>query len=664
MPSPASPLWALARRLGVVGTQEAARRAPAPSVHLTQCSALYGGARYLASARHGRWANDGIECRPGFERAVERANSSLGRELGLRRSGFHDGPKSGPSGRFDSADGYEEGDDGGEHIHDESPKKWGSNEWHTFNVKVLVNLFYIVEKGPKQVGLDCLSYLGSPTNSSFGPAAEAVDGEAEYARIHKDRRIAAIAAVKTLKIMKWLRKVDYIIEHFTKRKGSPNKALTSWHSITRASSHGSVNASIIKTTLRLGVANLIIFGSPGHSIPAHAKLAELASTSFPGSTPLSQEQLGFIKGVLLNVSKNGHTVVYPAKHLPPARLDRHKISALGVTHSHPDWMVKRWLHKFGFARCVGLLKQNNKDAESYQYFKVNPLKRVVFEDVEESLRDAGLEALPSRWLPHSIYRVHCRTPAMRSRFSWAMEPFRRDWQVVTGGKLESFGLIAALLNAYPHDRVLLSGLNMNLILSIAEAMHFRGEMQCLHTTADPDAHALQRKVYKLLKARGGSGNIFNANVSGLDLEEWSSRVRDGSLMLSDAGIDGVFDKVVVKAPQDAKTAEVHRFSYLKLMEEGEVVGHHKEEQVQRLSAAAKHVRKGGSLLYWTTSLEDEDTRHVIASFMATHKDFIVQVPESARKSLPFCEDGFLEVFPTDDGMAASFAAVSLARRKD
>ena len=135
-------------------------------------------------------------------------------------------------------------------------------------------------------------------------------------------------------------------------------------------------------------------------------------------------------------------------------------------------------------------------------------------------------------------------------------------------------------------------------------------------------------------------------------------------MLSDAGIDGVFDKVVVKAPQDAKTAEVHRFSYLKLMEEGEVVGHHKEEQVQRLSAAAKHVRKGGSLLYWTTSLEDEDTRHVIASFMATHKDFIVQVPESARKSLPFCEDGFLEVFPTDDGMAASFAAVSLARRKD
>lgn len=67
---------------------------------------------------------------------------------------------------------------------------------------------------------------------------------------------------------------------------------------------------------------------------------------------------------------------------------------LGIVHSHPTWMVERWLQSFGKERTTALLEANNRPA---------PLTCAVLEEdaseaVAESLRKSDLETTPGRWL--------------------------------------------------------------------------------------------------------------------------------------------------------------------------------------------------------------------------------------------------------------------------
>ena len=59
---------------------------------------------------------------------------------------------------------------------------------------------------------------------------------------------------------------------------------------------------------------------------------------------------------------------------------------LGILHSHPTWMVERWLARFGEARAIGLLEADNRAPRLS--CAVQDLGRR--EEIFESLRAAGL----------------------------------------------------------------------------------------------------------------------------------------------------------------------------------------------------------------------------------------------------------------------------------
>ena len=71
---------------------------------------------------------------------------------------------------------------------------------------------------------------------------------------------------------------------------------------------------------------------------------------------------------------------------------------LGILHSHPTWLVERWLGAYGTERTVALLEANNR-APRISAAVLDPARRA---DVIRSLERAGLEVRPGRLLRDAI----------------------------------------------------------------------------------------------------------------------------------------------------------------------------------------------------------------------------------------------------------------------
>ena len=87
---------------------------------------------------------------------------------------------------------------------------------------------------------------------------------------------------------------------------------------------------------------------------------------------------------------------------------------LGILHSHPTWMVERWLARFGEARAVGLLEADNRAPRLS--CAVHDLARR--EEIFDGLRAAGLRVEAGEIL-RSAFAVSggsvTRTAAFRER---------------------------------------------------------------------------------------------------------------------------------------------------------------------------------------------------------------------------------------------------------
>ena len=99
----------------------------------------------------------------------------------------------------------------------------------------------------------------------------------------------------------------------------------------------------------------------------------------------------------------GNTVLHgadaaktPAKMLGIAR--NFRADKLGILHSHPTWMVERWLARFGEARTISLLEANNR-APRLSIALHDEDRR---DEIMDALRKSGLQVEPGQLLKSAI----------------------------------------------------------------------------------------------------------------------------------------------------------------------------------------------------------------------------------------------------------------------
>ena len=252
---------------------------------------------------------------------------------------------------------------------------------------------------------------------------------------------------------------------------------------------------------------------------------------------------------------------------------------LGILHSHPTWLVERWLASLGEARTIALLEANNR-APHLSCAIHDPARR---EEILAALEKAGLRIEPGELLG-SAFTASGGSPART-------EAFREGWLSIQD---EASQAIPLLLDVRAGDRVLdLCAAPGGKTPPLVRAAGANGTV----VAADRHAHRLRamRKQFERL-------GLASVRIVELDAEH--------ELPFSRA-----FDRILVDAPCSG-TGTLARHPEIRWRLRPEQFPEFHRLQVAMLASAMKQLAPGGRLVYSTCSMEREENDQVVAEALA------------------------------------------------
>ncbi len=117
---------------------------------------------------------------------------------------------------------------------------------------------------------------------------------------------------------------------------------------------------------------------------------------------------GFVNALLRTLLRQRPRLALPAR--PQHAGDRAAALAfLGITHSHPDWLVSRWLDRFGLDAAEAWVRFNNTTPAVT--LRVNPMRGTPAE-AQAWLREQGVVAAPTRYAPLGLVIEEAEQPGV------------------------------------------------------------------------------------------------------------------------------------------------------------------------------------------------------------------------------------------------------------
>ena len=111
---------------------------------------------------------------------------------------------------------------------------------------------------------------------------------------------------------------------------------------------------------------------------------------------------GFVNAVLRSTLRQRAPPAAAARDPTIPRIARQSIQYLGLTQSHPDWLVARWLDRYGFDATERWVRFNNE--APLLTLRGNRL-RMTREALQSALDAEGIETEP-----RSTHRTACSSP--------------------------------------------------------------------------------------------------------------------------------------------------------------------------------------------------------------------------------------------------------------
>jgi 16S rRNA (cytosine967-C5)-methyltransferase len=366
-----------------------------------------------------------------------------------------------------------------------------------------------------------------------------------------------------------------------------------------------------RNLLRMGAYQILLLDK----VPARAAVGtstELAKRH--GRKP------GYVNGLLRNVIRNRDAL------RPPATVD--PVHSLSILHSHPAWLVRRWVDRFGAGPTAQVLQDNNRPARLM--VRCNVL-RTTTRDLLASLIAGGAEVQGARYSPVAIEVLS--SPGIRDLAAY------RDGMFLVQD--EAAQLIGFLLSPRPGETVLdACAAPGGKATHLAELMGNRGTIVALDN--DPV------RIPRIVENSERLGATIIRPVQG-----------DAA-----AFREGPYDKVLVDAPCSG-LGVLRRHPDGRWTKPESIVGDHAAVQQRILENCAKLVRPGGVLVYATCTTEPEENDNVVGRFRdSSSGEFIIEdprpyLPGPARELVD--DQGFFRTFPGHPDMDG-FYAVRMMRK--
>ncbi len=320
--------------------------------------------------------------------------------------------------------------------------------------------------------------------------------------------------------------------------------------------------------LRLGVLQILFLDK----VPFYSAVDEAVKLAKQYGPPGASK---FINAVLRNVCENSERVMnFDAME---------ETAGLALRHSHPEWLVRRLVARFGKAEAAKLMKANNFAPP--MTVRVNTLKAKV-ETVLAALSDLGPER--TRICPEGIAVKRAQeVPTLASFLDGHF--YIQD---------ESSMLVAHVVDPKP----------LEVIFDLCAAPGGKTTHMAALTDNEALILAFDRFSHKM--------NRIKENCRRLGVTCVTLKIQDVLRMREERRAH----RVLVDAPCSC-TGILRHHPELKwqLAESG--IAELAKIQKGLLEAGAFHVAPGGTLVYSTCSIEPEETTAVVDGFLAARPDF-------------------------------------------
>jgi 16S rRNA (cytosine967-C5)-methyltransferase len=298
-----------------------------------------------------------------------------------------------------------------------------------------------------------------------------------------------------------------------------------------------------------------------------------------------QPQAGFINAVLRGYTRE--------RDQTKAALEQLKQTDLAIGYSHPEWLVERWIQRWGKEKTIALLQWNNSPPPTFA--RVNTLK-------------ADTRKLKQVWDSENV----------------SYRPVERDW--------------------IPNDEVfeLESHPSLATLRTFQEGMFYVQDPSTLLAVAALDPKAGEH-ILDVCSAPGGKTTYIaqRMNDKGEVLAEDNQPERLklvvencerlGVTCVGTTSATQQFDRILIDAPC-SNTGVLRRRVDLRWRIKPEEITRLRDMQLAILRDSVKRLKPGGTLVYSTCSLEPEENLEVIKMFVEENPQFTL---ENERQLLPF-----------------------------
>jgi 16S rRNA (cytosine967-C5)-methyltransferase len=345
---------------------------------------------------------------------------------------------------------------------------------------------------------------------------------------------------------------------------------------------------LIRNLLRVTFYQLLFLDK----IPAYAAVNEAVELA---KVHGGDKVAGFVNGVLRSFLGESNKAAEP-------RSTNDEQTVFAVEHSHPQWLVKKWLDYFGPRETEALLKANNEMPPLV--LRTNSRKGSR-EALLGSLLKNGISAVATRWSPVGIW-VQSRSAVDR------LPGFREGLFQVQG---EASQLVSYLLSPQNGERILdACAAPGGKTTHIAELMAGTGQLIALDKS--------ERGIEKIRENVARLGLASLCAVRGDVSQELPIELRN------------LYDRILLDAPCSGLGT---------LRSRPEIKWHRDPNDIQRLAQLQKNIvnqvvrylKPGGVLVYSTCTLTCDENENLVEEFLEHHKGFVLDdaasyLPETAR----------------------------------
>lgn len=304
-----------------------------------------------------------------------------------------------------------------------------------------------------------------------------------------------------------------------------------------------------------------------------------------------QGTVKFVNAVLRSSLRAPEKVVWPDPK-------KNRAAWMALTYFHPEWLVKRWIKRYGAEGAEALCKMNNEPPALS--LRTNTLK-TTREELCTYLTKAGIEHTISEWTEEGI--LCTGHPALASFL-----PLQEGKCQVQD---ESSMMVAHAVSPGAGDIVIdTCSAPGGKTTHMAELMKNTGKIMAF------DIHGHKLPKIEENAARLGISIIETQEKDALTLPgEWKSKA---DCVLVDAPCSGLG---VLRRKPDSRWRKSE-----------ELLTELPKLQLAILERASECVKDGGTLVYSTCTIEPEENQMVVEAFLMKHTEFVLETIPCKKQS--------------------------------